>query len=185
MARKVVFDENIILEKTKCFIKEKGIDAMNARDLCKYIGCSTQPLFKNFENMDIFKKRLKKYLHDYYDDVILKIVDKNNYLYTISYAYALFALKESNIFKALFMSDLAGSRTIDEVLKSSWNIDTIDSIPKEYNISKKQAENLYRDVRFYTHGLSCQIACKSIIVTEEEIKKLISEIIENLKGVKK
>lgn len=181
MARKIVYDKISILEKAKDFINEKGIEVMNARDLCKYIGCSTQPLFKNFESMEVFKKELKKYLHDYYDSFISKYVNKKDYLYTISYAYALFSLKESNIFKALFMSDLAGSRTIEEVLNSSWNLDTINSIPKQYGLSKKQSENLYRDVRFYTHGLSCQIACKSIIIDENEIKKLIKEAINKLK----
>ncbi len=180
MARKVKFSKEEILEKTKEFIKEFGIEKMNARDLCKYIGCSTQPLFKNFENMEEFKKNLKKYLHDYYDNFIEKIVDKNNYLFTISYAYALFSYKESNIFKALFMSDLAGTRTIKEVLESTQNIDTIKSIPKQYKLNKKQSENLYRDVRFYTHGLSCQIACKSIFVKEIEIKQLINNIIKSL-----
>ena len=120
---------------------------------------------------------MKKYLHDYYDLFIDKIVDKNDYLYTISYAYASFAYNESKIFKALFMSELAGSRTIDEVLSSSWNLDTIASIPKEYSLTYEQARKLYRDVRFYTHGLSCQIACKSIVVTDEEIKKLIRNMI--------
>ena len=183
MARKKVFDKDYILEKTSDFIKEYGVDSMNARDLCKYIGCSTQPLFKNFINMDGLKKSIKKYLHDYYDEFIFKIVDKEDYLYTISYAYALFAFKEPKIFKALFMTELAGTRTIEEVLNSSWNIESIESIPKQYGLTKKQSERLYRDVRFFTHGLSCQIACNSIKVTEEEIKKLIKDIIMKLKEV--
>lgn len=183
MARKTVFDKDYILEKTSDFIKEYGVDSMNARDLCKYIGCSTQPLFKNFINMEGLKKSIKKYLHDYYDEFIFKIVDKEDYLFTISYAYALFAFKEPKIFKALFMTELAGTRTIEEVLNSSWNIESIESIPKQYGLSKKQSERLYRDVRFFTHGLSCQIACNSIKVTEEEIKKLIKDIIMKLKDV--
>jgi AcrR family transcriptional regulator len=183
MARKTSFDSKYILTKTADFVKEYGVDAMNARDLCKYIGCSTQPLFKNFTNMDGVKKSLKQYLHDYYDEFINKIIDKEDYLYTISYAYALFAYKEPKIFKALFMTELAGTRTIEEVLKSSWNIETIESIPKQYGLTKKQAEKLYRDVRFYNHGLSCQIACNSIKVTEKEIKDLLKKMINNLKEV--
>ena len=183
MSRKTVFNKEYILEKTYAFIKDEGIYKMNARDLCKYIGCSTQPLFKNFNSMDGLKKELKNYLHDYYEGFISKIVDENDYLYTISIAYALFAFRESNIFKALFMSDLAGTRTIDEVLKSSWNIETINSIPRKYQIDSKKAEKLYRDIRFYTHGLSCQIACNSISVTEDEIKKLIKDVINKLKDV--
>lgn len=181
MARKISFDKEFILEKSKEFIIEFGFEMLNARDLCKYIGCSTQPLFRNFNSMDDFKIELKRYLHDYYDKFIDRVVDKSNYLYTISFAYALFAYKESKIFKALFMSSLAGSRTIDEVLSSSWNLDTINSIPKQYNVSKEEAKRLYRDVRFYTHGLSCQIACNSIIVSEEEIKELINNTIIKLK----
>ena len=183
MARKTVFDKDYILEKTSDFIKDYGVDSMNARDLCKYIGCSTQPLFKNFINMEGLKRSIKMYLHDYYNDFINKIVDKDDYLYSISYAYTLFAYKEPKIFKALFMTELAGTRTIDEVLNSSWNIDTIKSIPKQYGLSLKKAEFLYRDVRFFTHGLSCQIACNSISVKEEEIKKLIKDIIMKLKDV--
>ena len=81
------------------------------------------------------------------------------------------------------MSDLAGTRTIEEVLNSPQNIDTVKSIPSKYGLTKKQAEKLYIDVRFYTHGLSCQIACKSIQVDEKEIKKLINNIIKNLRKV--
>ena len=134
MARKTVFSKEQILEKAKEYINENGFEQMNARELCKYIGCSTQPLFKNFNGMEDFKKSLKKYLHDYYDSFIYKIVDKEDYLFTISYAYALFAYKEPKIFKALFMTELAGTRTIEEVLKSSWNIESIESIPSQYEI---------------------------------------------------
>lgn len=81
------------------------------------------------------------------------------------------------------MSELAGSRTIDEVLSSSWNVETITSIPEQYSLTLEQAKTLYRDVRFYTHGLSCQIACKSIVVTDEEMKSLIRNLIDNLEMV--
>lgn len=180
MPRKELFNKNKILERTYDFIKENGIEKMNARDLCKYIGCSTQPLFRLFGSMEDFKKELKVYLHDVYDEFINKIVDKNDYLYTVSYAYALFSLEESNIFKALFMTDLAGTRTIKEVLESLHNIETIKSIPIQYNITSEEANNLYRDIRFYTHGLSCQIACNTISVSKEEIGELIQNQINKL-----
>ena len=180
MPRKEIFNKNALLERTYDFIKENGIEKMNARDLCKYIGCSTQPLFRVFGSMEEFKKELKVYLHNFYDTFIDKIVDKENYLYTISYAYALFSLEESNIFKALFMTDLAGTRTIKEVLESSHNIETIKSIPVQYKITEEEANNLYRDIRFYTHGLSCQIAGKTISVSKKEIGELIQNQINKL-----
>lgn len=67
-------------------------------------------------------------MRDFYDSFIEGIVDKNDYLYTIILVYALFLYNEKNNFKALFMPNLVDSRTINEVLSFSWNIETIESI---------------------------------------------------------
>ena len=131
-----------------------------------------------------YKLDLKKYLRDEYEKFIIKYVDKEDYLYTISYAYALFAKKEPNIFFSMFMADLAGSRTVREVINTNRNMETIKAMTTQYNISLEDAEKVYRDVRFYTHGMATQLCVQSIKLSEEEIKKLISNnIYINLKGV--
>lgn len=181
MARLVEFKKEELLEKTFEFIKKNGIESLTARSLCNYIGCSTQPIFKNFGSMGGLKNELKIYLQNYYENFINGIVNKNAYLYTSNYSYTLFALEEPNLFEALFMSDIDGVKTIDDIIKSEDDWEIIESIPDQYHISKKQSERLYRDVKFYTHGLSCQIACNSLALKKEEIGALIKNIINNLK----
>ena len=58
MARKAVFEKDYIINKSLDFIKEKGIDSLSVRELSNYIGCSTQPLFRLYSNMDLYKKDL-------------------------------------------------------------------------------------------------------------------------------
>ena len=181
MARKVMFEENIFLEKAQSYIQEYGIDSMNARSLCEYVGCSTQPLFKNFNSMDEFKLCLRKYLILYYEEFIDEILEKDDYLYTLNFSYSLFALEEPNLFKALFMSELIENQNHEDNFLSFYDSEVIQSVVKQYGGTKKQAEKLCRDVFFYTHGLSCQIACKSISMPEREIKKLIRNIIKCFK----
>lgn len=181
MARKNVFDKEKILSKAKDYLMKNDIETLNARSLCSYIGCSTQPLFKYFANMSELKSELKDYLHDYYNSFVEQRLNKEDYLYSISNAYATFSFENSNLFKALFMSDLAGTRTISEVLSSAQNQETIAFIEDTYNFSKKQANELYRDTRLYVHGLSCQIATNSISVSQKEISFLIENIITKLK----
>ena len=181
MARKVKFDKQELLEKTIDFIREKGIKSMNARDLCNYIGCSTQPVFKNFKNMEGLGSEIKKYIKDYYTNYTEKIVDKDAYLYTSNYSYTLFALEEPNLFEALFMVDPGKSKTIDEILCKDEDREIIETIPEQYSLSKKQSERLYRDIKFYTHGLSCQIACNNLSLKKEEIGALIRNMINNLR----
>lgn len=181
MARKVTFKKQELLEKTIDFIRKKGISSMNVRDLCEYIGCSTQPIFKNFKNMEGLGEEIKKYIKNYYTNFTDKIVDKDAYLYTSNYSYTLFALEEPNLFEALFMTDLGGIKTISEIVNNNEDREIIESIPEQYSLSRKQSERLYRDIKFYTHGLSCQIACNNLTLKKEEIGALIRNMINNLR----
>jgi len=183
MARIIKFSKEDILEKSVEFIKEYSYSKLTVRELAKYIGCSTQPIFKNYANFDKYKKDLKSYLRKDYESFISKYVDKDDYLYTISYAYALYAKKEPNVFFSLFMADLAGSRTVEEVLNTARNFETIEAMVKQYNVSLEEAKRIYREVRFYTHGISTQLCVNSIKLTNKEIKDLIRNNIEiNLRG---
>ena len=183
MARNISFSKEEILEKSVNFIKEYGYFKLTVRELAKYIGCSTQPLFRNFENFDVYKKELKKYLRKDYESFISKYVNKDDYLYTISYAYALYAKEEPNIFFSMFMADLAGSRTVSEVLDTDRNKETIIAMTKQYNISLEEAKKIYRDVRFYTHGIATQLCVNSIKLTKKELGDLIKNNIKiNLRG---
>lgn len=178
MARTIKFSKEEILEKSVEFIKEYGYSKLTVRELAKYIGCSSQPIFKNYDNFDMYKNDLKYYLRKDYASFIYKYIDINDYLYTISYAYALYAKKEPNIFSSLFMADLAGSRTINEVLNTDRNRETIYAMIKQYNVSLEDARKVYREVRFYTHGIATQLCVKSIKLTDKEIKDLIKNNIE-------
>ena len=182
MARTVSFSKEEILKKSVDFIKKFGYSPLTVRSLSKYIGCSTQPLFRNFENFDVYKRELKGCLRKDYESFIYKIVDKEDYLYTISYAYALYAKKEPNIFFSMFMADLAGSRTVKEVLDTDRNKETIIAMTKKYNITLEEANKIYRDVRFYTHGIATQLCVKSIKLTDKELSEFIKNNIKmNLK----
>lgn len=183
MARKIKYSKEDILEKSIDFIKEYGYSKLTVRELAKYIGCSTQPIFKNYSNFDEYKVDLKKYLRKDYESFIYKIVDKEDYLYTISYAYALYAKREPNIFFSMFMADLAGSRTIRQVLDTDRNKVTIEAMTKQYKISIEKAEKVYQDVRFYTHGMAAQLCVKSIKLSDKELQELIKNNIKiNLRG---
>ncbi len=184
MARTIKYSKEDILKKSVEFIKENGYSKLTVRELAKYIGCSTQPIFKNYSNFDEYKIDLKKYLRNEYEKFIIKYVDKEDYLYTISYAYAFYAKKEPNVFFSLFMTDFAGSRTVEEVLNTDRNIETINAMVKQYKISLEDAKRVYREVRFYTHGIATQLCVNSIKLTDKEIKDLIKNNIEiNLRGI--
>ncbi len=176
MARKVTFEKDYIINKSVDFIKEKGIDNLSARELTKYIGCSTQPIFRLYNNMDLYRKDLKKELDKEYNNFTEKFIDKNNYFLSINYAYAMYAKKENSLFKALFISDLSDKK--DKNKK-----ELINSLQNEYNISEAKAESVYRDVSIYTKGLATSLCLKSMSVSDKDLLYLINTCIKrNIKG---
>ena len=178
MARTIKYSKEYILQKSVEFIKEYGYSKLTVRELANYIGCSTQPIFKNYANFDMYKEELKLYLRRDYSAFVGKYIDIEDYLHTISYAYAFYAKKEPNVFFTLFMTDFAGSRTVEEVLNTDRNMETIEAMTKQYKISLEEAKRVYREVRFYTHGIATQLCVNSIKLDDREIKDLIKNNIK-------
>lgn len=172
MSRKVEYEKDYIINKSIDFIKEKGIDKLSSRELTKYIGCSTQPIFRIYSNMDVYKKDLKNKLTKDYDNFTKQYENKsNNFLY-INYAYVMYAKKENSLFKALFISDLSDKKLV----KSNKNI--INTIKREYKLSDKKAESVYRDVKIYTHGIATQLCLKNINLSDKDLLFLINNCIK-------
>lgn len=52
MARKATVTENMILDNAFALMQEEGFEQVTARKLAAKTGCSTQPIFRLYENMD-------------------------------------------------------------------------------------------------------------------------------------
>lgn len=90
MLRTIKFYSEYIMKKSVDYIKKYGYSKLTIRELAKYIGCSTQPVFKNYNNFELYNADLKKYLRKDYETFIYKFIKEDDYLYTISYAYVLY-----------------------------------------------------------------------------------------------
>ena len=172
MARKVVFEKEYIIDKSIDYIKEKGIDNLSVREISNYIGCSTQPIFRLFDNMDDYKKNLRKKLNKEYSDFSNEFINKNNYLLTTSYAYVLYAKKENSMFKALFLSDLSNKKIINISKKD------VDLVINEYKISKERAKAALRDVSIYIHGLATELCMHNLKLSDKDLLYLINTCIK-------
>lgn len=178
MPPKTRITKEVILNKSFEIAREEGVESLNVRYLAKKIECSTMPIFKVFRNVNELKVELKKAIEEYYDDFILNYIDKADYLFTISFAYINFARKERELFGALFVNEFIETRSMNEVICSAWNRETIECTAKQYQISMEESEALYRDIRFYTHGIATQLYGGNIALAEDEIQALLRNAIE-------
>ena len=64
MPPKITTSKEMIIEAGYGIADEEGIDQVNCRAIAKKLGCSTQPVFSRFPNMDELKEEIFKYACD-------------------------------------------------------------------------------------------------------------------------
>lgn len=166
MARTPRITAEMLLEAGAAITLEKGADALNVRSVAAKLNCSVQPVFRNFGSMETFRRAVIEYLDGTYQSFVAQYLDKSDYLFTISLAHILLARDRRNLFGVLFLSNEYGSRTVPQIISSPWNREAIDCTAVQYGLTVKEAEAVYRDVRFYTFGIAEALYAGSLIAEE-------------------
>lgn len=174
MPPKIKVTKEMIVETALKIVEEKGIEHLNARILAKYLNCSTQPIFRVYDKMEDLKYDLKLKMDQIYTEFISCYIGEMNTIETMSMAYIKFAQLKPRLFEALFIT-MKNCRSMNEVLNSSWNIETIKQTANHYHLNDLQAQNLYLNIRFYSMGIAFLIYSENLKITDEEIESLIKQ----------
>ena len=117
MARKESVTIRDILENAFEMTREEGFASVTARKVAVRVGCSTQPIFRVYKNMEelwgeVYKKAVL-FFQDYYDLFPqMGTVPFSN----LGMAYIAFAKEEKNLFRLLFLSEFAARKSLYEIL---------------------------------------------------------------------
>jgi AcrR family transcriptional regulator len=176
MPPKIKVTEEAILDAALELTRDKGIASVNARDVAKMLGCSIQPVFRNFQSMDNLKKDLYKKAENIYDDYINRgMVGHSIPFLGLGMAYIDFAKKEKNLFKLLFMSDEFKGRSIIGMIKDEENQSIVEMVSRMTGLCRDKAEQLFMDIWLLTHGIASLVATNDLEVSEEKISKILKD----------
>ncbi|MGN0479738.1 MAG: TetR/AcrR family transcriptional regulator [Hominenteromicrobium sp.] len=182
MARTPRITPEMLVDAGVKLVLEEGIGALNIRSLAARIGCSIQPIFRNFGSMDALRAEILRGLDAVYQAFIAERVDKNDYLFTISLAHIALAGEQRNLFGAMFLTGEFGTRTVGQIIQSSWNRETIECTAEQYGLSLPEAEAVYRDVRFYTFGIAQSVYAGTVMLEDGEAASLLRSAIACFAG---
>ena len=155
-------------------VKENGWEGVNARKVANYLGCSTQPIYSCFLNMESLKQEIIKKATSVYDEYIKNyssVKTDKKYL-QFGLAYIMFAKQEKNLFKLLFMRDRQ-NEVVSQKMQDN-NLDLIlTTISEKLKISKEKAYNIHLHMWVFTHGIASMIATNYVNFTFEQIEGLL------------
>jgi len=175
MARKETVTRQILIDAAFSLIQEEGMEQVTARKLAAKMGCSTQPIFRLYKNMEELQLELCEkmilYFETYYDNFEGK--DDTPFV-NLGLTYIQFAEAEKNIFKALFLSQNRGGKSLYELLNG-----TKGSVVREINKAKESGKNnaseLFMMMWIFIHGAACMVITGDYDLTETETLKLLKD----------
>ncbi|MDD3415092.1 MAG: TetR/AcrR family transcriptional regulator [Lachnospiraceae bacterium] len=176
MARKETVTKEMIKEGAFLLAKEKGFAMVTARKLAEKIGCSTQPIFRIYNNMSELEIELFDQTADYFSDYYLQYPHNSETPFLdLGMAYIKFARDEKFLFEILFLNEnKKGIRTYD--LVNGGNHGFIrNELKKISDISQDEAGMLFSKIWIFIHGMACMALSNDFDLTENETKEMLIE----------
>ncbi len=168
MPPRIRFPRDQIIESAFNLVREKGMDALSARSLAAELGCSPQPIFSEFQNMDEVRSEVKKASVElYYSYILGKGADSDAFRRT---DYIRFAKDEPKLFSLMFMQP-RGEYTLKGILLNMFNNmdDLINAVHKDYAISIEDSFTLCSTMLIFIHGIACLCATGMSSFDEKEM----------------
>ncbi len=167
-----------IVTATLSLLRERGEDAMNARSIAAALGCSTQPIFSNFDSLDELQQAVYAAAYDHYYGFLTREMESGQYppYKAFGMAYVRFAKEEQQLFRVFFMCDRKGKA----LLPSSDFSQSVDMIMKANGISKAEAELLHMEMWCFVHGIGTMLATSYLSLDTELISRMISDVYAGL-----
>ncbi|MCM1388486.1 MAG: TetR/AcrR family transcriptional regulator [Bacillus sp. (in: Bacteria)] len=184
MPPKAKFTREEIVAAALKITREKGIEAVTAREIGKTLNSSARPIFTVFQNMEEVLQALIEEAKAVYKSYIEEGLQEEIAFKGVGMAYIKFAIKQDKLFQLLFMKEREQGRTEDigHVLPViDDNFETIiQSVITSYALGREDALRLYQNIWIYTHGIATLCATKVCRFTPEEISERETEVFTGL-----
>ena len=179
MAPKLKVSKEMIICAGYEIADREGIENVNCRALATKIGCSTQPVFSRFPNMDELKEEVFIYACNRLEQSIFEKSesDKNlSYIEAAVIVLAEIAREHSNLYKLIYLSDFRNERTFLETReKYPTNKRILQELINNHKLDNARAEIVFERLSLLCHGVCTVMATTTLNYTDEQVLKIINE----------
>lgn len=164
-------------------LREGGFSAVNARSVAKKLGCSTQPIYSSFQNMDELKAALRARaiaLHTQRVQDSLRAHEGNDTRYS-SYGmgFVKFAAEEKQLFRWLYLEGDKQKPQQQDVLLP----EILETIVQEYGYDLDTARRLHQDMTYFSYGLAILANTDQLSLEGDQLRRAFQREFMALTGV--
>lgn len=182
MPPKPKFTKEEIVRAALELVRERGADALTAREVGKQLGTSSSPIFTVFADMDELKAAVRAMAKARFDAYMAAAEEFFPAYKKRGMQWVKFAEEEPRLFQLLFMQNGEAGMDFDRAVAGTLfgKEDDIRIIMRDYHASREQAEHLFRQMWTYTYGLCALCAAGVCTFSEAEIATRLGEIFRGM-----
>ena len=163
-----------IIDAAVDVLREGGFASINARSVARKLGCSTQPIYASFENMEELKAALTERAVSKHIEYVRNSLEthhgdgnRNNAGRYSSYGmgFVKFAMQEKQLFRWLYLEGKQIGPYQNDVLLS----EIIQIIVEDYGYSEEIAKKFHQDMTYYSYGLAILVNTDHLYMTDQEL----------------
>lgn len=177
MARKKTITRDQILGAAYDLVVEEGFKSFTARNIAKRMGCSTQPIYLEFQSMGDLKESVlteikttlkTKMARRYTEDPIVDL----------GLAYINFALENRPLYRAVFVEDHFGVENMREYAMTT-AAERLRGYEPAREISKAQQRNTISGLWIVATGIANLMAPGFINISREQMIDILKAVIHD------
>ena len=184
MARKETVTKQMILDAAFEMAGMNGYREVTARKLANHIGCSTQPIFRVYTNMEELQEEYIDKTVAFFDEFYKQFPHRYEEPFVdLGMAYISFAEKNKNLFELLFLNKNENRRPLYEILNGR-DGNVTKEIRKAAAKGCTDAENLFMRMWIFIHGVACMTITGDYDLSEDATAKMLIDTYDAYMGAK-
>lgn len=178
MPPKPKYTKEEILNAAFELTREKGIDAVAAREVGKRLGTSSSPVFTAWSSMEELKEGVWKLAKQKYQEYMTDIFDYSPAFKEFGMRCVRFAAEEPNLFRLVFLSrrdEHSPYIRFKQEFESIF-LPLVEEIENQFDLSKVDAEDLLNQMIIFANGIAAFVLTDSNSFSQEAISRHLSKV---------
>lgn len=160
--------QEMIIEAAFEIARLEGVEKITAKSVADKLGCSTQPVMYHFKKVSDIRKAAAQRADEFHSACLMRIGEQNPLL-DMGLNYIRFAVQEKKLFCLLFQSDAFCGKNIMALMQNPQLQPILQLISQEAEITREQAEQLFRSLFLVVHGYASMLANNDMEYEEEAV----------------
>lgn len=169
MPKQVQYTKEVIVNAGIEILRSLGAEALTARAIGNYLGCSVGPLFRTFTGMDELLRNVREKSEDIIRAYVAGSVHYRPAFKEFGIRLIGFSKEEPNLFHFLFLDKGSQTNAADGIAR-----ECLKQTASDFDLSAEQVEFIYDQIWPYTFGLAQLCSKDPDKYTEADVSGLLT-----------